>query len=167
MPTAWIGAVDDDAFTILDGKMGTGDGYNAEEQNYLSGYAAPKEISFCQHVVSGNDGHGVSISSNSAVAGQPISNGGAAANGAPSGLTELISQDKMMGFAAGDPMTAEWLQVFGGFQEKMAQEGEPDFSEEFALVGEKKTTLGGFAQFGDICLQTGQHFSSGGISLRL
>ena len=77
MPTAWVGAVDDAAFTIVDG---------ISDGKQLGGYEAPKEISFCQQVVNGHDGAGQSISLN----GFPPAAGGVAANGADAGMVNMV-----------------------------------------------------------------------------
>jgi hypothetical protein len=170
----------------------------------MAGYMAPKEMSFCQHVVMGEDGAGQQISTNAG--GVPgvssLVHGGEGINGAV-GLTAALdpAADLTALAQSGNTRAGKWLEMFGDFQvsslppqlakcpvspflctsshsgidtptpacggrfqEKMAAGPENvDMSQEFELTTGRKTDLGSFANFGDLVLGTGKHFSSAPI----
>lgn len=98
----------------------------------MAGYNAPKEMSFCQHVVMGGDGAGQQISTNAA---STLGQGGAGINGA-AGLTAVLDPTADLTALArtGNHRAGEWLEMFGGFQEKMAAGPESvDMSQEFVF----------------------------------
>ena len=98
----------------------------------MAGYNAPKEMSFCQHVVMGEDGAGQQISTNAA---STLAQGGAGINGA-AGLTAVLDPTADLTALArtGNHRAGEWLEMFGEFQEKMAAGPESvDMSQEFVF----------------------------------
>lgn len=98
----------------------------------MAGYNAPKEMSFCQHVVMGGDGAGQQISTNAA---STLGQGGAGINGA-AGLSAVLDPTADLTALArtGNHRAGEWLEMFGGFQEKMAAGPESvDMSQEFVF----------------------------------
>ncbi len=129
----------------------------------MAGYTAPKEFSFCQHVVMGDNGTGQQISTN--VAGKPgetLGHGGAGINGA-AGVTALLdpTADLVAMAESGNRHAGKWLEMFGKFQGEMAAGPENvDMSKEIEFANGRKTTLASIANFADLNMGTGQHFSS-------
>jgi hypothetical protein len=85
----------------------------------MAGYMAPKEMSFCQHVVMGEDGAGQQISTNAG--GVPgvssLVHGGEGINGAV-GLTAALdpAADLTALAQSGNTRAGKWLEMFGDFQ---------------------------------------------------
>jgi hypothetical protein len=75
---------------------------------------SPREFSFCQHVVSGNDGAGQIISANSE---QSLAGGGHGVNGA-AGLAKAVDPGTEIAAMAqnGSHRAAKWLDAMGEFQ---------------------------------------------------
>ena len=80
----------------------------------MAGYVAPREFSFCQHVVSGNDGAGQVVSTNTE---HSLAGGGEGVYGAAA-LTKAVDPGTEIAAMAqnGNRRAAKWLEGLGDFQ---------------------------------------------------